>query len=76
MAKESGFKEVRLVGFLADTHIYVNHVAGLKEQLSRTTMKLPTIKTENFKSIFEWKYEDTKVENYEHHPSIKFEVAV
>jgi thymidylate synthase len=76
LAKESGFKEGRLVGFLADTHIYVNHVQGMKEQLQREPFKLPTIKTENFKSIFDWKYTDTIVENYEHHPSIKFEVAV
>ena len=76
VAKESGLKEGRLVGFLADTHIYVNHVEGMKEQLSREIKKLPTIKTENFKSIFEWKYADTKIEDYEHHPRIKFEVAV
>jgi len=76
LAKESGFKEGRLVGFLADTHIYVNHLEGIKEQLKREPMKLPTLKTENFKSIFDWKYEDTKIENYEHHPRIKFEVAI
>ncbi|MBW2992679.1 thymidylate synthase [Candidatus Woesearchaeota archaeon] len=76
LAKETGIKEGKLVGFLGDTHIYVNHVNGLKEQLSRTPMKLPTIHTDNFKSIFDWKYEDSIVENYEHHPRIKFEIAV
>jgi thymidylate synthase len=76
LAKESGLKEGKLVGFLADTHIYVNHVDGMKEQLTRKPFKLPTIKTENFISIFNWKYTDTVVENYEKHPRIKFEVAV
>ncbi|MBW2966491.1 thymidylate synthase [Candidatus Woesearchaeota archaeon] len=76
LAKESGFKEGKLVGFLADTHIYVNHLDGIKEQLARKPFPLPTIKTENFKSIFDWKHTDTKVENYEKHPRIKFEVAV
>ena len=76
LAKETGLKEGRLVGFLADTHIYVNHIDGLKEQLKRKPFNLPKIKTENFSSIFEWKYEDSKVENYEHHPRIRFEVAV
>lgn len=76
LAKETGFKEGKLVGFLGDTHIYLNHVEGLKEQLARQPMKLPAIKTENFTSIFNWKYEDSKVENYEHHPRIKFEIAV
>ena len=76
LAKETGLKEGRLVGFLADTHIYTNHIEGLKEQLKREPFRLPKIKTENFSSIFKWKYEDSKVENYEHHTRIKFEVAV
>jgi len=76
LAQESGFKEGRLIGFLADTHIYVNHTEGLKEQLKRKPMKLPSIKTQNFKSIFDWKYEDSEVIGYEHHPRISFEVAV
>ena len=76
IAREANLKEGRLVGFLGDTHIYVNHIEGLKEQLKRKAFDLPAIKTENFTSIFEWKYTDTKVENYQHHPSIKFEIAV
>ncbi len=76
LCKEAGFKEGRLVGFLGDTHIYTNHVDGLKEQLSRVPMKLPLIRTNNFTSIFDWKYTDSEVIGYEHHPRIKFEVAV
>ena len=69
-------KEGKLIGFLGDTHVYENHLDGLKEQLSRTPGKLPTIKTENFKSIFDWKYEDTVVEDYQPQKSIKFDIAV
>jgi len=76
LAKEAGLKEGKLVGFLADTHIYTNHVEGLKEQLKREPYKLPKLTTDNFKSIFEWKYTDSKVEDYEKHPRIQFEVAV
>jgi len=76
LAKETGFDEGKLVGFLADTHIYLNHIDGLKEQIAREPYGLPAINTENFNSIFDWQYEDTKVENYQHHPRIKFEVAV
>lgn len=76
LAKESGLQEGQLVGFLADTHVYVNHLDGLKEQLAREPMPLPTIKTEKFDSIFNWQHENTVVENYEHHPGIKFEIAV
>jgi len=77
LALESGFKEGILTGFLGDTHIYENHVAGAKGQLSRdpAQFKLPVIKT-NFSSIFEWKYTDTELLNYESFPSIKFEIAV
>lgn len=76
LAKETGFKEGKLVGFLGDTHVYTNHVSGLKEQLSRKPFKLPSVKTNNFTSIFDWKYTDSEVIGYEHHPRIKFEIAV
>jgi thymidylate synthase len=76
LAREAGLGEGRLVGFLADTHIYVNHVEGLREQLSREPHPLPAIHTEPFTSIFDWRHEDSRVEAYRHHPRIKFEVAV
>ncbi len=78
LAKETGLKEGKLVGFLADVHIYVNHVDGAKEQLVRDVnqYKLPTIQTNDFKSIFDWEYADTEVLNYESHPRIKFDIAV
>ena len=77
-AQEGNFKEGRLVGFLADVHIYENHFAGATEQLLRDTNKypLPKITTHNFKNIFDWKSEDTLIENYQSYPSIKFEIAV
>ncbi len=78
LAKESGFEEGILTGFLADTHIYVNHIDGMKELLSRDINKypLPKIETENFTSIFDWKAEDTKLIGYESYPTIKFDIAV
>jgi len=78
LAKETGLKEGKLVGFLADVHIYENHLEGAKEQLSRDPNKypLPKIETENFKTIFDWTSEDTKVEGYESYPWIKFKISV
>ncbi len=78
LAKKTGFQEGVLTGFLADTHIYVNHVDGLREQLSRDPNKypLPSIETKNFKSIFDWQATDTKLINYQSYPTIKFEIAV
>jgi len=76
LAKETGLEEGRLVGFLGDTHIYTNHVEGLKEQIKREPYPLPQIKTNNFKSIFDWKYTDSQIINYNSHPKISFEIAV
>ncbi len=76
LAKESGLKEGKLVGFLADTHIYVNHLDGIKEQLNREPRPLPKIETNNFKSIFDWKYTDSEIKDYKPYPRIKFEVAI
>lgn len=78
LAKESGLKEGKLVGFLADTHIYENHIEGAKEQLTRdpNIYPLPQIITENFTSIFDWKAEDSKIENYQSYPKIEFPIAV
>ncbi|MBD3315561.1 MAG: thymidylate synthase, partial [Chitinivibrionales bacterium] len=76
LALETGFREGKLVGFLADTHIYVDHVDGLREQLTRTPYPLPRITTKHFTSIFDWSYEDSSVEGYRHHPRIRFDIAV
>ncbi len=78
LAKETGYKEGKLVGFLADVHIYSNHIEGAKEQITRDPNLYPLcqIETQNFTSLFEWKYEDTKVVGYQSHPGIKFDIAV
>ncbi len=78
LAKESGLKEGKLVGFLADVHLFENHVEGAKEQLSRDPNKypLPNITTTKWDSIFKWTASDTEVEKYESYPRIPFEIAV
>ncbi len=78
LALATGYQEGILTGFLADTHIYLNHLDGAKEQLSRDPNKypLPTIETKNFKSIFDWQYTDTQLINYQSYPTIKFDIAV
>jgi len=78
IAKETNLEEGKLVGFLADTHIYENHIKGAEEQLERDFNKfeLPKIETSKFKSIFDWTYTDTQILNYQSYPSIKFDIAV
>lgn len=76
IAKEANLEEGTLVGQLADTHIYSNHINGLKEQLQRKPYDLPKIETSNFTSIFDWEYKDTKLTEYKSHPKINFDIAV
>ncbi len=78
LALETGYQEGKLVGFLADTHIYLNHIEGLREQLTRdpNTFPLSHIATPHFTSIFDWKYEDTQIVGYESYPRLSFPIAV
>ena len=76
LSKETLIPAGKLVAFLADTHVYENHVEGAKEQLSRNVRQLPTVSTPEFKSIFDWEYKHSKIQGYNPHPRIKFDIAI
>lgn len=76
LAKEANLEEWKLVGFLADVHIYENHKEWVIEQLSRELRELPKLETQEFSSIFDRNYKNSKVINYDPHPRIKFAIAV
>lgn len=60
-----------------DAHIYTNHLEQVKLQLSRKPYPAPVMKiSRNVPNIFEFKYEDFVLENYQAHPHIKGQVAV
>jgi thymidylate synthase len=60
-----------------DVHLYSNHIEQAKLQLTRTPYPLPTMQlNKNVKDIFNFKFEDFTLENYQAHPHIKGIVAV
>ncbi|MBI4151370.1 thymidylate synthase [Candidatus Woesearchaeota archaeon] len=76
LAKETGHVEGTLTGFLADVHIYENHVPAARVQLERSPRSLPRIETSSYTSLFAWSHLDSRVVEYDPHPPIKMEVAV
>ena len=75
LALETGYEVGELVYSGVDVHLYQNHIEQAKEQLSRKPYKFPKLIV-NKKPFFEYTLDDFKVEGYEHHPTIKADVAV
>jgi thymidylate synthase len=62
---------------LGDAHLYSNHIEQANLQLARDFRPLPKMKINpEVKDIFEFKYEDFELENYDPHPHIKAAVAI
>ena len=77
IAQVCDLKPGDFVHTFGDAHIYSNHFDQMKLQLSRKPRKLPTIKVnKEVKDIFDFKFEDFILENYDPHPHIKGKVAV
>ena len=76
LAAEAGLKEGKLVGFLADTHIYMNHAEGASEQAKREPLPLPHLFTDKPAPFFEWTHEHTSLRDYSHHAKINYPIAV
>lgn len=77
MAQVTGLEPGDFVHTFGDLHIYTNHIEQVKLQLSREPYPLPQMKINpEVKSIFDFKYEDFELVNYQAHSHIKGEVAV
>ncbi len=62
---------------LGDAHLYSNHLDQVDEQLSRQPFTLPVMKVNSgINSIFDFKYDDFELHNYESHPSIEAPISV
>jgi thymidylate synthase len=76
IAQQCNLKLGDLIITFGDVHIYLNHVEQALVQLKREPYTLPVLKINKAKSIFDYKYEDFELVNYESHPVIKAVIAV
>ena len=77
IAQVCGLQSGEFVHTFGDVHLYNNHIDQAKLQLSRTPYKLPVMQLNpSVKSIFDFEFEDFKLESYQSHPAIKAPVAV
>ncbi len=77
VAQVTGLKPGEFVHSLGDAHLYLNHIDQAKEQLSRSPLPLPAMRLNPaVKDIFDFKFEDFTLENYQAHSSIKAPIAV
>jgi thymidylate synthase len=77
MAQVTGLKAGEFIHTTGDTHLYLNHIEQAKLQLTREPRPLPVMKINpDVKSIFDFRYEDFQLEDYDPWPHIKAEVSV
>ena len=77
IAQVVGLRPGEFVHTLGDAHIYLNHLQQADQQLARDPYPLPTMQINpEVKSIFDFRYEDFELINYQTHPSIAAPIAI
>lgn len=77
MAQICGLRPGDFIHTLGDAHIYTNHLEQVNLQLTRTPRTLPRmVINPDVKSIFDFRYEDFTLEDYDPYPPIKGSVSV
>ncbi len=75
-AQQCGYEAGDFVWTGGDVHLYSNHLEQAAEQLSRTTRGLPKLKLKPAPSLFDYRFEDIEIVDYDPLPHIKAPVAV
>ncbi len=77
VAQVTGLKLGEFILTFGDAHLYLNHLEQADQQLQRDPYPLPTMKLNpDVKSIFDFRYEDFELIDYQAHPSIAAPIAV
>ncbi len=77
IAQVTGLEPGDFVHTLGDAHIYRNHMDQVHTQLSREPYPLPVMKlNSDIKDLFDFRYEDFELLNYQYHPVIRAPIAV
>lgn len=77
VAQVTGLQPGEFIHTFGDAHLYTNHIQQAQLQLSREPRPLPTMRINpSVSSIFEFVYDDFRLENYDPHPHIRASVAV
>lgn len=77
VAQVTGYAPGEFVHTFGDAHVYLNHLEQAELQLSRAPLPLPTMQLNTaVTSIFDFRYEDFTLVNYQSHPAIKAPIAV
>ena len=76
LAQVTGMQAYELVYSVGDCHVYSDQIELAKQQLSRTPLNPPKLWINpDVKDIFDFKPEDFRLDNYEHHPHLAYPVA-
>lgn len=77
MAQVTGLQPGEFIHVFGDAHIYSNHVEQVQTQLAREPFPLPRMKINpDVTNIFDFKYEDFELSDYECHPGIRAPIAI
>lgn len=77
IAQVTGYQPGEFIHTFGDAHLYLNHMEQARLQLSRQPLPLPVMKLNpEVKSLFDFRYEDIELVNYQSHPRIPAPIAV
>lgn len=77
VAHVTGLEPGEFIHTIGDAHLYMNHIEQVQEQLTRTPYPLPALRLNpDIQELFDFRFEDIEIVNYQAHPHIKGSVAV